>query len=98
MELVPRKAGGTFVEPLCRRTLSKMARNRTVRQSVRQRPATKWAEQMVLGRVLDRRNETDRPHKMPGKLAKTGMGRLRRSRRTATGTHLFCRKMPPPLV
>jgi hypothetical protein len=29
-----------------------MARNRTVRQSVRQRLATKWAEEMVLGQVL----------------------------------------------
>jgi hypothetical protein len=29
-----------------------MARNRTVRQSVRQRLATKWVEQMVLGQAL----------------------------------------------
>ena len=29
-----------------------MARNRTVRQSVRQRLATKWAEQIVLGQAL----------------------------------------------
>src|SRR2546428_12606892 len=52
LELVPRKACGDLCRALCRRTLSKMARNRTVRQSVRQRLATKWAERMVLGQAL----------------------------------------------
>src|SRR2546429_6791540 len=54
LELVPRKACGDLCRALCRPTLSKMARNRTVRQSVRQRFATKWAEQMVLGQALGR--------------------------------------------
>src|SRR5438552_4376624 len=52
LELVPRKACGDRCHALCRTTLSKMARNRTVRQSVRQRLATKWAERMVLGQAL----------------------------------------------
>src|SRR2546425_960205 len=57
MELVPRKACGDRCHALCRTTLSKMARNRTVRQSVRQRLATKWAEQMILGQA----RESDMP-------------------------------------
>src|SRR2546426_4330968 len=48
----PTKGARDLCRALCRRTLSKMARNRTVRQSVRQRLATKWAEQMVLGQDI----------------------------------------------
>ena len=50
----PTKGMRDLCRALCRPTLSKMARNRTVRQSVRQRLATKWAEQMVLGQALNR--------------------------------------------
>ena len=46
------RPAGTFCRALCRPTLSKMTRYRTARQSVRQRLATKWAEQMVLGQAL----------------------------------------------
>src|SRR5438094_10595204 len=45
-------ACGGLCHALCRTTLSKMARNSTVRQSVRQRLTTKLAEQMVLGQAL----------------------------------------------
>src|SRR6185436_10587029 len=37
---------------LCRPTLSKIASNRTARQSVRQRLSTEWAEKIVLGQAL----------------------------------------------
>jgi len=51
----PTKGVRDLCRALCRPTLSKMARNGTVRQSVRQRLATKWAEQMVLGQALSMR-------------------------------------------
>ena len=45
--LVPRKACGDLCPALCRPTLSKMASNRTDRQSVRQRLPTKFSAPMT---------------------------------------------------
>src|SRR5213592_5271942 len=60
--LVPRMVCGDLCHALCRTTLSKMARNRKVRQSVRlggtphkeQRLATKWAEARARERAPER--------------------------------------------
>src|SRR5205809_331519 len=79
----PTKGVRDLCRALCRLTLSKMARNRTVRQSVRQRLATKRAEQIVLGQAL--------PTSSPLRLRRVGkgMGGMNRQRRLGTRHRLL---------
>ena len=86
LEPVPRKACGDFCRALCRPTLSKMARNRTVRQSVRQRLTTKWAEQMVLGQALPRQVRLGFPPPRPA--PRSSLARRRRHAEYAKSTYL----------